>query len=320
SLMAKKRLETGESGMRLRALVLCLASAAALYGQRKFSWQNYCFDHPGSVVCRGNDYAVKPQPKEKDNPRKAITNPMAPPPQTARPSVTEVGQIDWRFADPAADALVGINFGKLAVSTLAYNLVVQLASRKGLSEEDIRKIFVGMAVVDQAALSVHNSRVVALVTGSVTESTLPTLEAGLKAVALPGGSMLAGHADAVDQAMARIALKTAPSELTNAAAERQAKNEFWATGSAALIGPQAVSAGVKQFSLTASIQETLTTDLALELDGAPAANTLQTWQAKFPSAIMDGNTLHIHSSLDTGEAQQKFAEIADGPLGQPLAS
>jgi hypothetical protein len=43
--------------------------------------------------------------------------------------------------------------------------------------------------------------------------------------------MLIGHADAVDQATQRIAMKAPLTELTQAAQARQATSEFWAIGS-----------------------------------------------------------------------------------------
>ncbi len=144
---------------------------------------------------------------------------------------------------------------------------------------DIQKIFDGMSGVDQVALSVRNNRIVAMVTGSVAGSTLPAPETGLKAVPI-SGSMLFGHADAVDQAVQRIAMKAPPTELTRLAQERQASSEFWAIGSAGLAGPQAVNSGVKRFLLTVWIRNNLTSDVALEFNGVPSPNALSMWQTK----------------------------------------
>jgi hypothetical protein len=121
-----------------------------------------------------------------------------------------VATIDWRFADPFADALIGFNFGGISASPLARGVVTLLGTKQGLAEADIQKIFDGISDVDQVALSVRNNRVVAMITGHVADSVLPAPEAGMKAVPVSGGVMLIGHADAVDQAMRRIAMKGAP--------------------------------------------------------------------------------------------------------------
>jgi hypothetical protein len=231
-----------------------------------------------------------------------------------------IGKIDWHFADPFADALIGMDFNGITASPIARNLIVQLGAKQGLAEADVRKIFDGLSGVDQVALSVRNGRAVVMITGHVTDSALPTPEPGLKAVPVTGGSMLIGHADAVDQALQRIAMKSSPTDLMRMAEAWQASSEFWATGSPGLVGPQAVSAGVRRFSLAVSMRNRLTSDLAFEFNRPPTAATLQTWQTKLGTTSVEGNTVHIRTSMEAEEAYQKTGEIAAGPLGQPLGA
>jgi hypothetical protein len=317
----------------MRILALGLLGAACLCGQAKrFSWQDLCFKNPAAPVCQGNDYAVKPQKKETPAPS-VVTNPFPSSPQgvktspakSANPSMITVAAIDWRFADPFADAMVGFNFSGLAGSPLARSLVTFLGTKQGLREADIQKIFDGLSDVDQVALSVRNSsgnsRVVAMITGHVADTTLPAPEAGMKAVPVSGGVMVIGHSDAVDQAMQRIAMKGPATELTRSYEARQANSEFWAVGSARLAGPQAAGAGVKQFALTVWIRGRLTTDVALELNGAPSAAALQMWQKQLGSgATVEGNSVHVRTSMEAAELQQKLGEITAGALGQSLAA
>jgi hypothetical protein len=142
----------------------------------------------------------------------------------------------------------------------------------------------------------------------------------LKVKAISGGAMLVGHADAVDQAAQRIAVNGPPPDLTGFAMERQANSEFWFAGPAALVGPEAVSAGAKRFSLTVSIRKLVTSDMAFEFDEAPAADTLQQWQTKLGGATLDGNLVHVRMSIEADEAQEKFGPIAASPVGLQLAS
>jgi len=124
----------------------------------------------------------------------------------------------------------------------------------------------------------------------------------------------------VDQALQRIAMKGPPAELARLAEAMQASSEFWTIGSAGLVGPQAVSAGVKRFSLTVSIRNRLMSDLAFEFDRAPNANTLQRWQNDLGAATLEGNTVHMRVSMEAAEVQQKFGQIAAGPVGERLAA
>src|SRR5579872_7061069 len=93
--------------MSVRIFALGLLCAASLFAQRRrFSWQDLCFKNPGAPVCSGSDYAVKPQPRNAP-PRTAVTNAFPSASPSAHPSLMVVGGIDWRFADPYADALIG---------------------------------------------------------------------------------------------------------------------------------------------------------------------------------------------------------------------
>jgi hypothetical protein len=294
--------------MRIRILALGLLWAASLCGQRRFSWQGYCFDHPAAPFCSGHDYAIKPRPKETVRPDLIPYSPTS-------QSVIVVGGIDWRFADPTADAVAGFNFSGLSASPLARMAIAQLGARQGLSEADVQKIFDALSGVEQVALSVHDNRIVVMVAGHVTDPTLSVMEPGLKIVPVSGNAMLSGHTDAVDQAVQRIAAKGPPAEMTRLAGERQASSDFWAEGSAVLLGPEAVSAGVKRFSLTVSMRNRIISDMAFEFDGAPNADALRIWGA----ATVEGSVVHVRMSMEADEAQQRFGEIASSLLGQRLA-
>jgi hypothetical protein len=304
----------------LSLVALSLVTAAAVYGQRRFSWQDYCFNHPASPACSGNDYAVKPPPRPAKNSPSVVTNPNSSTTRTATPSMIVVGAIDWRFADPSPDALIGLNFNGLAASPLARGLITQLGAKQGLTEADMQKIFDGLGDVEQVAASMRDNRMVVMITGRVTDSALPSPGPDLKAVPVSGSAMLLGHPDAVDQAVHRIAMKGPLSDLARAAEERQASSEFWAIGSPAFVGPQAVSAGLKRFSLTVSIRNSFTSDVAFEFNGVPNASTLQTWQTNLGATTLEGNTVHLRMSMEADEVQQKFGQIAASPVGERLAA
>jgi hypothetical protein len=307
----------------VRILAFCLVTAASLYGQaygqRRFNWQNYCFDHPAAPVCPSHEfYDKRPAPAKATPPPSAVTNPFPSQPQNVTPSLIVVGGIDWRFADPDADAMVGFNFSALPASPLARRLIAQLGAKQGVAEADMQKILDGLSGVDQFALSVRDNRIVIMVT-SGTRSALATLEAGWKAVPVSGNVMLIGHADAVDEAARRIAIKGPLDEPARLSQERQTNNEFWAAGSAGFVGAEAVSAGLKRFLLTVSTRNGLASDLAFEFNGAPHADTLRIWPELDGGAI-EGNVAHVRMPGEADEVLQRFRQIAVTPLGQRLAA
>jgi hypothetical protein len=214
----------------------------------------------------------------------------------------------------------GFNFSGLSASPLARGLIVHLGASQGLTEVDMQKIFDGLSGVDQGAISVRGNRIVAMFTGRVTDSTVLVPEADLKAVPVSGNAILVGHAKAVDQAVQRMAMTGPQAELARLAGDRQANSDFWAVGSAEQVGPQAVSEGVKRFSLTMSIRNSLMSDVAFEFDGEPSASALRIWETPLGASTLEGNVVHVRLSIAADEAPQKFGQIAASPLGQRLAA
>jgi hypothetical protein len=305
--------------MRIQILATALVCAVLAQGQSfKTKWANSCFMNPASPVCKDHDFAIKPAKGGK----KAASNAFSST-GTGAPARILDNAIDWRFADPQADALAGFHVSGLAASPLGRALIAQLAARQNLTEADMQKLFDGLASVDQIALSIRDNRVVAMLTGRVKELTLPA-DGELKAVMVSGTTLLFGHADAVAQAVERItapASTTTPtSELAEFAAERQSTSEFWATASGQLVGPEAVSDHLQRLSLAVSLGNKLASDFAFEFDGPPSAKTVETWQATLGAATVEGNAVYSSTSMQANEVQQKFGRIVASPLGEPLSA
>jgi hypothetical protein len=286
---------------------------ASLYGQKrahKFSWQNACFNNPTAPYCMGHEDAIKRSARTKE----AVAANAGTPESTPLPIVS--GGIDWRFADPLADAIAGFNFKALSASPLARRLVIQLGATEGVTEADMKKNFDGLFGVRQVAISTRDSRIVAMITG-VSVSTLPALEAGWKAVPVSDDAILVGHAEAVDQAVQRIAMNGPLSESTRFARERQLNSEFWAVGSGRFVGPQAESTGLQRFSLELSVQDRFVSDVAFEFNGVPNADPFPVWPTLGDAAIED-NVVRARTSMEGYEAQQMAGQMAGSSLGQRL--
>jgi hypothetical protein len=290
--------------MRIDALVLavlCLASSLSGQRRHRFSWQDYCFNHPAAPFCQGHGYAVR-NPKSAKNDaasRAAGANTL--------PSLAAAGNLDWRFADPAADALAGVNFAALSASPPARTLISRLAAGRGLSEAGIQKTLDGLSGVNQLGISVRDGRVVVIVTGRVSDLAIPP-QAGWKMATVSKSAILVGDPEAVDQAVRRIATNSPEADWEQLAAGRQAENEFWIMGSASAAGPDAVSAGVTRFFITVSIRDSVSSAAAFEFKGTPDSAAVSRWT---PGAVeVEGNTVHVSMSLD---------DLAGGPLGQRLA-
>ena len=71
------------------------------------------------------------------------------------PATVDAGGIDWRFADPSADALAVLNCSKLKASPLAHSLIDQLGASQRITGADMLKIFEALSGVNQVAISVR---------------------------------------------------------------------------------------------------------------------------------------------------------------------
>jgi hypothetical protein len=236
------------------------------------------------------------------------------------PSALDAGGIDWRFADPSADALAVLNCKKLSDSPLAHSLIDQLGANQGLGQPEVQDIFRGLSGLDQVAFSVHEDRIVLLVTGRAPDSVLPAPEDGWKAVSFAGNAILIGHAEAVEQAVQRLSTASPLGKLADMALRRPADSEFWAAGSAKLAGQEAVTAGVKGFSLTASMRDRLTSDTAFEFNGVPEASAIRVWLSTLADAKIEGNVVHMRMSKAADETRQSFDQIGVSPFGQRLGT
>jgi hypothetical protein len=133
--------------------------------------------------------------------------------------------------------------------------------------------------------------------------------------------LLIGHTDAVNEAVQRIAVATAPlSDLASMAIGRPDDSEFWAVASANLVGPEAAKAGVQRFSLTASMRDSLISDTIFEFNGDPDASAVKGWLSTLGDAQLDGPIVHAKMSMKLEETKQNSGQIAASPFGQRLGA
>ena len=260
-----------------------------------------------TLVCRivpATIFAVKRTPPGKDGSSSpSSTNPLPDIDESETPSVIVVGGIDWRFADPEADMIAGLKCSKLATSQVARSLITRLGGDSSLVD--------GLSRVQQIAFYVRDSRTVLMAGGSAWNAA-HALPPGWKAVPVLGNAILIGDSDAVVQAIQRIEKQGPLQELPGLARQKQAAGDFFAIETARVFGAEAAAAGVKRFSLAASIRDRLTVDAAYEFNDVPDLRTLPVWPATFSGeTAINGNVVHLTMSIDADSG-----EIAASPIGQ----
>lgn len=297
-------------------LVLGLAWTFCLHGQKKgFGvFTESCFRNPALPYCPGRDLAPKPEPKGG---AKSGAYGMA---GATVGSTIDAAGIDWRFADPDADAVAVLNSSKLSAAPLAHSLIDQLGSKQGLTQDEAQNVFGTLSGVSQVALSVRGDKILLMITGRPPDSILPAPKPGWKAVPLGTNTVLMGNADAVDQASQRLAMNSGLGELPSAAQQRTIDSEFWTAGSAKLAGQEAVSAGVKRFELTASMRDSLASETVFEFDEAPDPGAFKSWFDSLHDAKLEGSDVRVSTLMEADVTRRNAGVIAASPLGQRLAA
>jgi hypothetical protein len=300
--------------VKIRKVALALACIASLFGQKKFSWQNACFNNPGLPYCQGRDFAVKPTKPGKDGSGGTYGGGTSLPADDAAPAVIGMSGINWRFADPLADSLVSASFNSLSPSPLARFVMSAVAANQGLKEANMGPIFDAFSSVNQVAVSLRGDQTLIMVSGCSKECSVPALEAGWKALPTDNG-MLIGPAEAVDQAAQRIAANGPLPELARSARNLQANGDIWVASS---IDPDTVKAGAKRVVVTASVRDRLTGDSVFEFSQAPDAKTIEMLPVGPGIASVEGTKVHVKMSVEIDKVQPNLAEIAVTPLGEYL--
>src|SRR6266849_4452627 len=96
-------------------------------------------------------------------PPKAATPARTPTPTPSRaartsaiqPAIVPVGETDWRFADPQAALIGGLNLDSLAHSELLHNVLQEIIAKLGQSPDVLTKL-VGDSAISRLSFSVSD--------------------------------------------------------------------------------------------------------------------------------------------------------------------
>src|SRR5579884_591379 len=300
-----------------RVSAVAVMASALVCGQHRFSWQEECFKHPAAPYCPGHEYAVKPAPAKKDTgPRRVVSNPFSTSARSADASIIEVASaedgIDWRFADPEADALMGFHVNTLCASAAGRDVLARVGASLGLGDGELQRALAALSRVDQVAISVSGQQKLILVTGPAADPDSVHLAPGVKAVAVSGSAILIGPADAADRAVQRIRLPLSDDAALPVGKQMQDRSDLWAIGPAALAGPQAVAAGVERVTLALSARDSLTGNLFFEFEGAPGAKALRILREAWGPVSVEGNVARVSPAFGDG------AQFVSAPAGQSV--
>jgi hypothetical protein len=296
---------------------MCVLSAGALDAQTATfksysSYEDYCADNPHAPTCvNGKPLKIdpskmvlnpantkpaikvlklKPQPAtvpaasssvqevHRGKGPSVVTFPSQTPSPAAIAAVKTLGlHPDWRFADPHADMMMGINAAALRQSPMLRSLLVQLAPALKLSQDDVDSELAQTGDVDQFWISMHAGDTVLLLQGPrVIAPAGPTrVSNGMVAYGVSRGAVLVGHDASTAAAVQRLRSATGVSTAVLQMRTQGAESDVWIMGTRAVLDEAKLqlsnlSEGLSSYMLGVSLRDGLKATLKLNY-ATPAA-------------------------------------------------
>ena len=315
--------------------------------------EDYCYHNPQAVGCRDgrpvnvmeemqknwekmqkeNQLQLTPQsPTRVTTPRSGrVTAPQSPRVQrlrsSANPSMIQVGEVDWRFAHPHPDLLIGVDLESLMGSELMRTLLRDWAGKLGATPKEQDQMLAGLGNTKRVLISILNKDILAMMVGNVGNLPVGPQAGGLQFTRLSEDTALMGSQGGSFGALTRMKLQALPNAQQDEAKLMARTYDFWVWGRAdhlAGLG-QGMSGNtpVKKIKMGVTFREGFNFQMILDTpDSASAARLLEGMQKGTPHGMrgaVEGNSVRYAMVLDRDAALQRFAGFMTDSLGKQFA-
>ena len=246
---------------------------------------------------------------------------------SASPALIQVGELDWRFAHPHPDLLIGMDMESLLGSDLMRTLLRDWAGKLGATPKEQDQMLAGLGDSKRVLISIFNKDVLAMMVGNIGNLPVGTEASGLKFTRLSEDTALMGTEGGSFGALTRLKLAASPNTLQDEAKLMARTYDFWVWGRAdRLAGLGAGANGnspVKKIKLGVSFRDGFNLQIILDTtDGASAARLLEGMQKGAPRGMVgavEGNSVRYAMALDRAAALQRFAGFMTDSMGKQFA-
>ena len=273
--------------------------------------KDWCAKQPGSPACKP---AAKAGPAPQPQPLSAEAtahNSQAAQAMRARahsgpsiielpgaPSAAQLATVktlglhaDWRFADPHADMLIGVNAAALRQSPTLRALLLQLAPSLKLTADDVDSQLAQIGDIDQLWFSSHSSDPVILLLGprAVAPAGPTNLSNGMVAYGVSHGAVLIGHPAAAAAAVQRLRAAGVPTAAALQMKAQSTESDIWVMGTRATLNQtklpvSGVSDDLSGFVAGMSLHDGLKFDLKLNYANAASARPRSRGHSENPAS------------------------------------
>jgi hypothetical protein len=314
------------------------------------SYEDYCHDNPHAMTCHDGkpidiseamkQYEYHPKPEDSKVSAPAAARPVRTAPRvttlsaraprtrsSASPSIIQVGELDWRFAHPHPDLLIGMDLESLLGSELMRTLLRQWAGKLGATTKEQDQMLAGLGDAKRILISIYNKDMLAMMVGKIGNLPQGPQTGGLQFTRLSEDTALMGTEGGSFGALTRLKLAPLPNAQQDEAKLMARTYDFWVWGRAdRLAGLGAGANGntpVKKIKLGVSFRDGFNLQMVLDTpDGASAAHLLAEMQKGAPSGMtgaVEGNSVRYAMVLDRDRALQRFAGFMTDSLGKQFA-
>ena len=314
------------------------------------SYEDYCHDNPHAPTCHDGkpidmsnalkQYEYHPKLGDSTTSAAASTRSVRPAPQvttlssraprsraSASPTVIQIGELDWRFAHPHPDLLIGMDLESLLGSELMCMLLRGWAGKLGATPKEQDQMLAGLGDAKRILISISNRDILAMMVGKIGNLPVGPQAGGLQFTRLSEDTALMGSEAGSLGALTRLKLAALPNPQQDEAKLMARTYDFWVWGRAdRFAGLNAASAGntpVKKIKLGVSFRDGFNLQMILDTpDGASATRLLAEMQKGAPSGMtgaVEGTSVRYAMVLDRDRALQRFAGFMTDSLGKQFA-
>lgn len=330
--------------------VMALAQPIPVYKDQ----EDYCNRNPDMPTCiKGkpltvdqlNGYLYKPKKEQTTVAAPQVTAPSRSAPvqairqdipqsrrlahsrNSAGPVVIQPGALDWRFAHPHPDLLIGMDIENLLGSELMRTLLREWAGKLGATAQEQEKMLTGLGESKRVLISILNKDMLAMMVGNFGNLPDGPVPGGLQFTRLSSDVVLMGTEPGRLGALTRLkvpALANAQQEEAKLMAQTY---DFWVWGRgdglAGLNGGIRGNSPVSKIKLGVYLRDGFNLQMILDTpDGATAARVLEGMQKGAPRGMVgavEGNSVRYAMVLDRDAALQRLAGFMTDSVGKQFA-
>jgi len=314
------------------------------------SYEDYCHDNPHAMTCHDGKPIDMSEALKQYEYHPKLENPTVSAPTAARPvrtaprvttlssraprtrssaspSMVEVGQLDWRFAHPHPDLLIGMDLESLLGSELMRTLLRGWAGKLGATLQEQDQMLAGLGEAKRILISISNKDMLAMMVGKIGNLPVGPQAGGLQFTRLSEDTALMGTEGGSFGALTRLKLQPLPNPQLDEAKLVARTYDFWVWGRADRLSGLGAGANgstpVKKIKLGVSFRDGFNMQMILDTpDAASAARLLDAVQKGAPRGMVgavEGSSVRYAMALDRDAALQRFTGFMTDSLGKQFA-